>query len=404
LPWPGGAIAARCCAAPVPCLQRSSGPALRRSRRPLPAPRRPGGDPQQTQPHLGRRGASRVDRGARACRRGGRAPAAVDRLPHRAGRGAGAAAGARLLHGHAAAVAAAAGGAAGTAAHFELSRGVSRAPVKRPVVTGSVAAAQQAGAARRSCRGRDAMRRSCARRARQQEPAAPTHTARAPPRCGARPPPTPPTPPHPTPPHARPSAAGLAASGAIYIGVNLEFPGGPLSQSVHGEQFLVANLLLHGERGLDTLAISAAPCGHCRQFYSELACAVRARGGRRGRAAAGGGAPQQAGARRSRRGRASPAAPGRATSLSHFPRPRPRPRTRTRTRRPAGLGALSVWLPRLAKAGALFAARPPACALRAARPFGARRRAAAAGAAGQRARVGAGGGAPAGRAGRGRRV
>ncbi|KIY93496.1 cytidine deaminase [Monoraphidium neglectum] len=35
----------------------------------------------------------------------------------------------------------------------------------------------------------------------------------------------------------------------------------------------MANLLLHGEPALDTLAISAAPCGHCRQFYSELACA-----------------------------------------------------------------------------------------------------------------------------------
>lgn len=67
---------------------------------------------------------------------------------------------------------------------------------------------------------------------------------------------------------------GLAGSGDVYIGVNLEFPGCPLSQSVHGEQFLMANLLLHRERSLHTLAISAAPCGHCRQFYSELVCAV----------------------------------------------------------------------------------------------------------------------------------
>lgn len=43
---------------------------------------------------------------------------------------------------------------------------------------------------------------------------------------------------------------------------------------VHGEQFLLANLLLHQERVLQSLVISAAPCGHCRQFYSELACAV----------------------------------------------------------------------------------------------------------------------------------
>jgi cytidine deaminase len=45
---------------------------------------------------------------------------------------------------------------------------------------------------------------------------------------------------------------------------------------VHAEQFLMANLVLHNERGLHTLAISAAPCGHCRQFYSELGCAVGA--------------------------------------------------------------------------------------------------------------------------------
>jgi cytidine deaminase len=82
-------------------------------------------------------------------------------------------------------------------------------------------------------------------------------------------------PPHP--PTRPPSAVGLAGSGAVYIGVNLEFPGMPLSQSVHGEQCLMANLLLHGEGALHTLAISAAPCGHCRQFYSELACAVGGR-------------------------------------------------------------------------------------------------------------------------------
>jgi hypothetical protein len=68
----------------------------------------------------------------------------------------------------------------------------------------------------------------------------------------------------------------------VYVGVNLEFPGMPLSQSVHGEQFLVANLLAHREAGLHTLAISAAPCGHCRQFYSELACAVGGLGGSMG--------------------------------------------------------------------------------------------------------------------------
>lgn len=70
-------------------------------------------------------------------------------------------------------------------------------------------------------------------------------------------------------------AVGLGTSGALYVGVNLEFARLPLYNSVHAEQFLLVNALHHGERGIKRLAISAAPCGHCRQFYSELACAVR---------------------------------------------------------------------------------------------------------------------------------
>lgn len=72
---------------------------------------------------------------------------------------------------------------------------------------------------------------------------------------------------------------GLGASGALYVGVNLEFARLPLYNSVHAEQFLLVNALHHGEREIRRLAVSAAPCGHCRQFYSELACAVGGRGG-----------------------------------------------------------------------------------------------------------------------------
>ena len=68
-------------------------------------------------------------------------------------------------------------------------------------------------------------------------------------------------------------AVGLGTSGALYVGVNLEFARLPLYNSVHAEQFLLVNALHHGEQGIRKLAISAAPCGHCRQFYSELACA-----------------------------------------------------------------------------------------------------------------------------------
>lgn len=64
--------------------------------------------------------------------------------------------------------------------------------------------------------------------------------------------------------------AGLGKSGTIYLGVNLEFLGLPLSQAVHGEQFLVANARNHGEKELVMIALSAAPCGHCRQFLYEM--------------------------------------------------------------------------------------------------------------------------------------
>lgn len=65
-------------------------------------------------------------------------------------------------------------------------------------------------------------------------------------------------------------AAGLGKSGKIYLGVNLEFPKMPLNQSVHAEQFLVALARSHQETEIVALALSAAPCGHCRQFFQEL--------------------------------------------------------------------------------------------------------------------------------------
>lgn len=65
-------------------------------------------------------------------------------------------------------------------------------------------------------------------------------------------------------------AVGLGPSGRVFLGVNLEFPGLPLHQSVHAEQFLLTNLSLHSEPSLLFLAVSAAPCGHCRQFFQEL--------------------------------------------------------------------------------------------------------------------------------------
>jgi len=68
----------------------------------------------------------------------------------------------------------------------------------------------------------------------------------------------------------RVGAVALGRSGALYAGANLELTALPLAASVHAEQAAVANAWLHGETGLDALAITAAPCGHCRQFLNEL--------------------------------------------------------------------------------------------------------------------------------------
>ncbi|XVE98001.1 hypothetical protein REPUB_Repub03eG0067700 [Reevesia pubescens] len=65
-------------------------------------------------------------------------------------------------------------------------------------------------------------------------------------------------------------AVGLGSSGRIFFGVNLEFPGLPLNHSVHAEQFLITNLSLNAEPRLKYVSVSAAPCGHCRQFLQEL--------------------------------------------------------------------------------------------------------------------------------------
>lgn len=64
--------------------------------------------------------------------------------------------------------------------------------------------------------------------------------------------------------------AVLGGSGSVYLGVNLEFLGVALNQSVHGEQFAITYARQEGEQHLEAIAISAAPCGHCRQFMNEI--------------------------------------------------------------------------------------------------------------------------------------
>eukprot|EP01129_Flabellula_baltica_P007440 TRINITY_DN2896_c0_g1_i2.p1 TRINITY_DN2896_c0_g1~~TRINITY_DN2896_c0_g1_i2.p1 ORF type:complete len:324 (+),score=59.80 TRINITY_DN2896_c0_g1_i2:81-974(+) len=63
-------------------------------------------------------------------------------------------------------------------------------------------------------------------------------------------------------------ACGYGKSGNYYLGVNYEVVSFPLNRSIHGEQFLVSNVL-HHEDSLLEVAVNAVPCGHCRQFFME---------------------------------------------------------------------------------------------------------------------------------------
>ncbi|HWE60071.1 MAG TPA: cytidine deaminase [Chloroflexota bacterium] len=72
-------------------------------------------------------------------------------------------------------------------------------------------------------------------------------------------------------------AVARGLSGNLYFGANMEFANQALACCVHAEQAAVANAWVHGETGLATLAVSAAPCGSCRQFLNEIVTAATLR-------------------------------------------------------------------------------------------------------------------------------
>jgi cytidine deaminase len=65
-------------------------------------------------------------------------------------------------------------------------------------------------------------------------------------------------------------AVARGISGSLYLGANIEFPGHSLGFSVHGEQSALSNAYMHSDQGVSAIAVTAAPCGHCRQFMKEL--------------------------------------------------------------------------------------------------------------------------------------
>ena len=69
-------------------------------------------------------------------------------------------------------------------------------------------------------------------------------------------------------------AVARGLSGRVYLGANFEFAGQALSFTVHAEQAAVVQAMAGGETGLELIAVSAAPCGSCRQFLQELTSAA----------------------------------------------------------------------------------------------------------------------------------
>ena len=59
-------------------------------------------------------------------------------------------------------------------------------------------------------------------------------------------------------------------SGTLYLGANIEFRGESLCQTVHAEQAALANAFMHDEPGIEAIAVTSTPCGHCRQFLYEF--------------------------------------------------------------------------------------------------------------------------------------
>ena len=56
----------------------------------------------------------------------------------------------------------------------------------------------------------------------------------------------------------------------LFMGANIEFAGLALTQTIHAEQAAVMNAWLQGAVQIDAIAVSAVPCGRCRQFLYEL--------------------------------------------------------------------------------------------------------------------------------------
>jgi len=56
----------------------------------------------------------------------------------------------------------------------------------------------------------------------------------------------------------------------LYLGANIEFENQALCHSIHAEQAAISIAWQAGENEISSIATSAVPCGHCRQFLYEI--------------------------------------------------------------------------------------------------------------------------------------
>ena len=70
-------------------------------------------------------------------------------------------------------------------------------------------------------------------------------------------------------------AVAQGSSGTLYFGANSELDASSVVHTVHAEQAAVVCAIIQKETGIEKLAVSAPPCGYCRQFLYELSTADR---------------------------------------------------------------------------------------------------------------------------------
>lgn len=68
-------------------------------------------------------------------------------------------------------------------------------------------------------------------------------------------------------------AIAIDSSGNFYFGANQEYARAPIGQTVHAEQSAISHALARGAKDVKHIVVNHTPCGHCRQFMTELASA-----------------------------------------------------------------------------------------------------------------------------------